>query len=303
MASSVTVECVHAARARLGEGAVWDAARDVLLWVDIDGGLIHAFDPARGADTPVDVGERIGCIVPRVGGGAVAGLQSGLHTLDLETGGRTLIVAPEAHLPDNRFNDAATDRQGRWWVGSMHTGTPRCAQGTFYRLDPDLSLSAWRTGFLTTNGLAFSPDGRTMYFSDSHPDVRTIWSAPYDTATGEPGVPSVFVDTRMLAGRPDGATVDADGCYWMAGVGGWQLVRFTPDGAVDMIVPMPVSRPTRPMFGGSDLSTLYVTSIGDGGGPDEPLAGGLFAVTGLPARGLAEARFAGARTRHPGGRT
>jgi len=293
MGASVTVECVHDAGARLGEGAVWEARRSILWWVDIDGGLIHAFDPADGARDPIGVGEAIGCIVPRAGGGAVAGLKSGIHLLDLESGARSMIVAPEAHLPENRFNDAATDREGRWWIGTMHTGTPRRCQGTFYRLDSDLSLTAWRTGIFTTNGLAFSPDGRTLYFSDSHPDVRTIWSAPYDGATGRPGTPEVFADTRTLAGRPDGATVDADGCYWMAGVGGWQLVRFTPSGIVDMIVSMPVSKPTRPMFGGSDLSTLYVTSIGDGAGPDEPLAGGLFAVRNLPAGGIADASFAG----------
>jgi sugar lactone lactonase YvrE len=174
----------------------------------------------------------------------------------------------------------------------MHMGEPRQPLATFYRLDPDLSLTAWRSGIYTTNGLAFSPDGRTMYFSDSFAEVRTIWSAPYDTDTGVPGAPSVFFDTRAVAGRPDGATVDADGCYWMAGVTGWQLVRLTPRGTVDMIVTMPVSRPSKPMFGGADLSTLYVTSIGEGG-PDEPLAGGLFAVTGLPTGGLPEQRFAG----------
>lgn len=291
MAQRPRVEVAHDARARLGEGAVWDAEEQALYWVDIDGGLVHRFDPSSGPDDPLDVGERVGCIALREGGGAVAGCQSGLYRLDLNTGARTLIAAPERDMPDNRFNDAATDRQGRWWAGTMHMGEPKRPLGTFYRLDPDLSLTAWRSGITTTNGLAFSPDGRTMYFSDSFAEVRTIWSAPYDTQTGTPGKPTVFFDTRVVAGRPDGATVDADGCYWMAGVGGWQLVRLTPRGEIDMIVDMPVARPTKPMFGGRDLATLYVTSIG--GAPDQPLAGNLFAVTGLPVGGVPERRFAG----------
>jgi len=287
------VDCVHDARARLGEGAVWDVAEKALIWVDIEAGLVHRFDPVHGPAEPLDVGERVGCVVLRERGGAVAGCQSGLYALDLATGARLLIAAPERDRPHSRFNDAATDRQGRWWLGTMSMKEPRPPEGTLYRLDPDLSLTAWRSGMGTPNGLAFSPDGLTMYFSDSSPGVRTVWSAPYDTATGTPGAPSVFFDTRAVAGRPDGATVDADGCYWMAGVGGSQLVRLTPKGVVDMIVEMPVVRPSRPMFGGRDLATLYVTSIGEGAGADEPLAGGLFAVTGLPVGGLPERRFAG----------
>jgi len=292
VAARPSVECVHDARARLGEGAVWDVDEQALYWVDIEAGRVHRFDPETGPAEPLEIGERIGCLALRERGGAIAGLQSGIYTIDLDTGDRELVVDPEPALSANRFNDAAVDRQGRWWAGTMDTGEPRRPLGTFYRVDPDLSVSPWRSGVYVTNGLAFSPDGRTMYFSDSFVEVRTVWSAPYDVETGTPGAPSVFFDTREVAGRPDGATVDADGCYWMAGVGGWQLVRLTPRGEVDMIVEMPVAGPTRPMFGGRDLTTLYVTSIGDGG-PDEPLAGGLFAVSGLPASGLPDRRFAG----------
>jgi sugar lactone lactonase YvrE len=287
------VDCVHDARALLGEGAVWDPLAQVLYWVDIDGGRVHRFDPAAGPSEPIRLKGRVGCLVPRANGGALIGTDDGIHALDLTTGATRPVADPERDRPGNRFNDAATDRQGRWWVGSMGMAEPRQPVGAFYRLDPDLSLTRWLDGVYTPNGLAFSPDGRTMYLSDSYAGVRTIWACDYDAQTGTPTGRRVFFDTRAVAGRPDGATVDADGCYWMAGVGGWQLVRLTPKGAVDMIVDMPVARPTRPMFGGPGLATLFVTSIGNGAGADEPLAGGLFAVTGLPASGLPETRFPG----------
>jgi len=202
---------------------------------------------------------------------------------------------PEAHLPENRFNDGGTDMQGRFWAGTMKDGGEPARQGTFYRLDPDLTLTAWRGGIWTTNGLAFSPDGRRMYFSDSNPAVRTIWACDYDTETGTPGEPAVFFDTRRVAGRPDGGTVDADGCYWQAGVSGWQVNRISPEGELLMSVDMPVEKPTKPMFGGRNLDILFVTSLRQGLDPErpQPEAGSLFAITGLGIRGVEQARFRG----------
>lgn len=289
------VEVVPGARATLGESAVWDDRTQSLWWCDIEAGHVHRYDPAAGHDTPIEVGERVGCIALREAGGAVIGTQSGLYDFDPATGARTMFAATETHLPDNRFNDAAVDRQGRWWVGSVGMTQPQGPSAAFYRVDPDRTVTRWLDGIYTTNGLAFSADGRTMYFSDSFPEVRTIWAADYDTDTGTPTNQRVFFDTRAVAGRPDGGTVDADGCYWMAGVSGWQLVRLTPRGEVDMIVDMPVEKPSKPEFGGSDLSTLFVTSIDIGltPGRDQPHAGSLFAVTGLPCGGLPPVRFQG----------
>ena len=293
---AITVECVVDCRARLGEGAWWDEVDRALWWVDIKAGLIHRFDPASGEDIYFSWGEPVACLARRDAGGLVIGAASGIHLFDPETGVRALLADPEADLAGNRFNDGTTDPQGRFWAGTMRDdGAPPERRGRFYRVDADHGVTSWFDPVFTSNGLAFSPDGRVMYFADTNRDVRTIWACDYDPDTGTPSGQRCFFDTNRIAGRPDGATVDADGCYWMAGFGGWQIVRITPDGVVDRIIEMPVERPTKVMFGGSDLATLYVTSMGDGlaDDPAQPQAGGLFAVTGLATGGVPQARFAG----------
>ncbi len=294
--SKPRVERVGRVAAQVGEGAVWDVGDQALWWVDIPAGRVHRHD-ASGAERSWEIGEAVGCLARREQGGLVLATRSGFHAFDPATGLCTPIKDPEADQPDNRFNDGATDPRGRFWAGTMKDRGAAARQGSFWRLDTDLSVTQGASGFWTTNGLAFSPDGRWIYFSDSHPDVRMIWRAAYDVESGTHATPEPFFDTRAVAGRPDGATVDADGCYWMAGVGGWQVVRIAPDGRVDRIVEMPVERPSRPMWGGPRLDTLYVTSIGVGLTPGtearQPGAGGLFAVTGLGTHGLPQIRFAG----------
>lgn len=292
---AVEIKCVVPSRSRVGEGAVWDDIAQVLWWVDIPAGLIYRYDPATGENRRFDFGEPVGCLALRASGGLVLATKSGFWFFDPDTGQRDAIFDPESHLPSNRFNDGATDAQGRLWAGSMKEGSPPEPLGAFYRLDPDLTVTMWRGGIYTTNRLAFSPDGRRMFFSDSNPSVRTIWACDYDGATGTPGAPETFFDTRAVAGRPDGGTVDAEGCYWQAGVSGWQLYRLSPTGEVLMTIDMPIEKPTKPMFGGAQLDVLYVTSIGVGlaEGRDQPEAGGLFAVTGLGIRGVPQTRFAG----------
>ncbi|KHQ52879.1 SMP-30/gluconolactonase/LRE family protein [Mameliella alba] len=291
----IEITCVAPVGAGVGEGAVWDDRAQCLWWVDIPAGVIYRYDPVTGENRTIEYGEPVGCLAVREQGGLVLAAKSGFWLFDPETGAREAIHDPEAHLPDNRFNDGATDAQGRFWAGTMKDGGEPEALGAFYRLDPDGAVTAWRDGIFTTNGLAFSPDGRRMYFSDSNPGVRTIWACDYDTTTGTPGEPEVFFDTRSVPGRPDGGTVDAEGCYWQAGVSGWQLYRLSPQGEVLMTIEMPVEKPTKPMFGGPDLATLYVTSIGAGlsDDPAQPDAGGLFAITGLGVTGLPQPRFQG----------
>lgn len=291
----IEITCVAPVGAGVGEGAVWDDRAQCLWWVDIPGGVIYRYDPGTGENRAIPYGEPVGCLAVREQGGLVLATKTGFWFFDPETGAREPIHDPESHLPHNRFNDGATDAQGRFWAGTMKDGGDPEALGAFYRLDPDGTVTAWRDGIYTTNGLAFSPDGRRMYFSDSHPGVRTIWACDYDGDTGTPGAAGVFFDTRVVPGRPDGGTVDAEGCYWQAGVSGWQLYRLSPEGEVLATIDMPVEKPTKPMFGGADLATLYVTSIGAGlaDDPAQPQAGGLFAITGLGITGLPQPRFQG----------
>lgn len=291
------IECIVPSHSKVGEGAVWDDRENVLWWVDIPAGLIHQYNPDTGTNKTIDYGEPVGCLAVREQGGLVLATKSGFWLFDPKTNTRQLVHDPEPHLKDNRFNDGVTDQQGRFWAGTMKDGGTPEALGRFYRLDPDHKVTQWTDKIYTTNGLAFSPDGGTLYYSDSNPSVRTIWSCDYDTATGTPGAATVFFDTNTVAGRPDGGTVDADGCYWMAGVSGWQLYRLNPQGEVILTIDMPVEKPTKPMFGGRDLDVLFVTSIGVGLATDseqrQPQAGGLFAITGLGIKGIPQPRYAG----------
>ena len=293
---SVSVECVVASRSQLGEGAIWDEGDSRLWWVDIRAGLVHCYDPVSGINEGTTVGEQVGSIARRDAGGLVMATESGLYLFDPESGERQCLATPESHLEGNRFNDGTTDPRGRFWAGTMRDdGAPPERRGRFYRLDADHTLSQHLDPVHTTNGLAFSPDGRVMYFADTNRDVQTVWACDYDLDSGTPSVPRLFFHSGEIAGRPDGATVDVDGCYWFAGVGGWQVVRLTPQGSIDRIIEMPVEKPSKVMFGGAGLDTLYVTSIGGDGGDAarQPEAGSLFAITGLGTHGLPQARFAG----------
>jgi L-arabinonolactonase len=291
----IQVDCVLDAKALLGEAPLWCEREQVLWWADIEGRALHRFDPATGRDTSVVLPQRLGCFALRETGGFVVALEHGFYFLDA-AGALTTIVDPEADRPGNRFNDGTTDPAGRFVAGTMPMG-PREPVGALYRLWPDTRCEQLYDRLTVTNGCAFSPDGKLFYFSDSEASIRTIWACDHDIASGALSDRRVFVDTHGLAGRPDGGAVDADGCYWMAGVGGWQLVRFTPDGAVDLIVDVPVEKPTKVAFGGRSLDTLYFTSIGSGltAGSEarQPQAGGIFATRVPGVTGLVQPRFAG----------
>lgn len=290
------VDCVLDARARVGEGTMWDERAGRLWWVDIDAGTLHCFDPETGADRAFTMPSRIGCFVFREAGGHVVALENGFAFFDPASGLLQAIVDPEPDLPNNRFNDGTPDPAGRFVAGTMPMGD-RLPVASIWRLAPDRSVTRLVDGLTVTNGMAFSPDGGTFYWSDSERSVQTIWQAAYAADSGALGEPRVFATTFDLAGRPDGGTIDADGCYWMAGVGGWQLVRFTPAGKVDRVIEMPVEKPTKIAFGGADLGTLYVTTIGSGLAPGsearQPQAGGLFALRVPGVQGLPVWRFAG----------
>ena len=294
---SVEISTIVAGAERLGEGAVWDTEDQRLWWVDITGGLIHCYNPEDKSNQSFAFGEPVGCIARRENGGLVVAAKSGFWFFDPHTGQKRHIIDPEKDQPENRFNDGTVDPAGRFWAGTMKDGGEPKQKGKFYLLETDLKLTEMDKLFYTTNGLAFSPNGDTIYFSDSNKLTRTIWSCNYDSATGLTGKAKTFFDTRQVDGRPDGGTVDAEGCYWMAGVSGWQIIRISPEGELLFTLDVPVEKPTKPMFGGKNLDILYLTSIGfgltEGSEANQPDAGGLFAIKGLGVTGLRQPRFKG----------
>jgi len=281
----------------LGECPIWDDEARALYWIDCRAPALHRLDPhdrfGSGAVTSVPVAETIGSFALSKGGGAVAALASGFHVLDLETGATEPIGDPEPDRPDNRFNDGRVDRAGRFWAGTMnrrHAGPT----GTVYRLDPGGTITPQFGGVTVTNGIAFSPDGRRLYFADS--PTGTILAFDLEPETGALSNRRVFVPPEAAPGFPDGAAVDAEGHLWSARWLAGCVARFDPAGRLVQTIAVPVARVTCCAFGGPDLQTLYITTASQGslkdGPPPEPLAGGLFAAHPGVA-GLAEERFAG----------
>jgi L-arabinonolactonase len=289
-----TVDCVLDAKATLGEGIVWDRATSRLWWVDIAAPALHRFDPATGRNETWAMPSAIGCVAPRRSGGAIVGLEAGWCAFRPSDGALRILNDDAPGGRDLRFNDGTVDPVGRFWAGVMAKAGPSDAAagaptpGALFRLDGDATCRRMLDGLYVQNGLAFAPDGRTLYLSDSHPAIRTIWAFDLDLESGDISRRRPFFDTRAVAGRPDGAAIDADGCYWMAGIDGWQVVRLTPRGTIDRIVPVPVEKPTCLAFGGDRLDQLYLTSMGTGlitpGTADrQPHAGGIFAFApGVP---------------------
>lgn len=289
------VSCVLDVRAELGECPVWSREERRLYWVNINGHTLNRFDPATGDNEVCQLTEQVGSFVLRDQGGLVVALRSGFHFLDFDTAALTPIVDPEADKPDNRFNDGRCGPDGRFWAGTMRDPQDAAQRsGALYCLDTDLSWRTMVTDVGVSNGLAFSPDGGTMYYADTRQE--TIWAFDFRAEDGTLGNRRVFATTHDLPGRPDGGCVDAEGFYWSANVDGWQMVRFAPDGSVDRTVKLPVQKPTMPAFGGDNLEIMYMTSIGSGGStplqPGQPQAGSIFACE-PGVRGLPEPKFQG----------
>jgi sugar lactone lactonase YvrE len=279
--------------AELAEGPVWDREERVLYWVNIKAREIHRFDPATGNDlfwkTPADVGS----LALRRGGGMVVALKTGFFFFD-PPGSFTVIAEPEKDLAENRFNDGKTDRQGRFWAGSLHDPDETKPSGGLYCLAADLSCRRMIGNIYASNGLAFSPDGGGVYYADSR--RRIVWAFDFDAADGTLSNRRVFIDLKDGEGVPDGAAVDDDGCYWLAQPPASRIVRYDPRGRADRVIRMPVSQPTCVAFGGPRLDILYITSARYRMSPEalakEPLAGALFAFQ-PGVSGPADVRFAG----------
>ena len=290
MSAESPVQCVADVHAVLGEGPVWVPRETALYWLDIKGRKIFRLDD-RGERQEWPTPLRVGSLAPRKSGGFIGGTEDGIFAIDPEAERFDLLINPEEELPRNRFNDGKLDRQGRFWAGSMDD-SERSDSGTLYRIGRDLDCIAIDRGYRVTNGPAFSPDGKLMYHNDSARQVTYVFDVDGDSV----GERRTFLQFKEGEGYPDGMTVDADGCLWIALWDGWSVRRYSPSGEWLETVRMPVARPTSCAFGGRDLDLLYITSASIGLDESalqmQPNAGGLFMVT-PGVRGLEDAPFAG----------
>jgi sugar lactone lactonase YvrE len=285
--------CVLDARASLGENPVWSVAEQALYWVDINAPALHRFDPATGRDTAMPMPSSIGCFGLREGGGTIVALRDGVWLANPD-GTLTEKVAEAPFDPEHhRFNDGRIDAHGRFFAGTMNERRDAPSAG-LYRIDPDFAVTRVFSGITTSNGLAFSPDGRTLYHADT--PEQEIRAYDFDPASGLPSNRRVFHRFTAADDRPDGCAVDAEGHYWSALYRGGRIARLSPAGDEIASFAVPARCPTMCAFGGPDLRTLYVTSARQQRPDDElarfPHSGGLFAMT-VDVPGLPEHAFPG----------
>ncbi|MFD0370415.1 SMP-30/gluconolactonase/LRE family protein [Streptomyces sp. NPDC127114] len=281
----MTVEVAVRADDTLGEGPTWDAAGSRLVWVDILGARVHVHDPATGSHDVTPVDQHVGAAKPRAGGGLVVNLRDGVGRYDPDGTFSWLHHDP---VPGRRGNDAAVAPDGSLWAGSMRYDEAE-GGGSLLRIAPDGSATPLLDRVTVSNGIGWSPaDPGLAYYVDSPTrridalrveDGRVVDRRPF--ATVGPG-----------AGIPDGLTVDAEGCVWIALWDGGSLHRYTPAGALERVVPLPVRRPTACAFGGPGLRDLYVTTARTGLADPEPLAGSLLVLPDM-GQGLPATPFAG----------
>ncbi|HQZ11723.1 MAG TPA: SMP-30/gluconolactonase/LRE family protein [Devosia sp.] len=297
---AVSVKTAVACHNVLGEGAYWDAASQKLWWVDVPlPSKLQSLDPASGKVESFAMPQMVTSVrALRDGSGLIVACHSGVARFDFASRTLTHLLNPDPAKPYNRSNDGGTDARGRFWFGTMQNNLqPNGAgidlvegAGTLYRLDPDMTLSAHESGIWISNTVCWSQDGRTMYFCDTASGVISAYDFDLDDGVISNKRPFAEFDR----GVPDGSTVDADGCLWNARWDGGCVVRFTPKGEVDMVLDVPVAKPTSCSFGGPDLSDLYITSASYGATEAElraaPDSGNLFVCRPGP-KGFAAASF------------
>lgn len=291
------MELVETLRVRntLGEGIQWDVETKAAWWTDIQERTILRYVPSTGALDTFAMPERVGSFGLIEGSdNIVAAFESGFAIADLTGAVVRWLGKPDAPLPGVRFNDGRVDRQGRFWAGSMVETDPRDARGNLYCVDKDGAVQRRESGIIISNGLCWSPDSRHMYFADS--PLRTIYAYDFDARDGSIANRRVFAHTPEGA-HPDGATVDAEGYLWSAHWGAGQIVRYTPDGAIDRSLSVPASQPTCVAFGGPDMDLLFVTSarenLSEQALASQPDAGNVF-VYKMDVKGLPDRRYTGA---------
>jgi sugar lactone lactonase YvrE len=288
------VRCVVPSQNELGETPLWCPRTNAVWWLDIERPKLQSFDPSTGRRRSFSFScAFLGSLALRRSGGFLLALDLGLHAFDPATGELAHFCDVETARWNNRLNDGRCDTRGRFWVGTMDVGL-KAPTGALYSVDAEKTVTRHEQGVIVSNSIALSPDQRTLYFSDTR--RFTMWAFALDPELGVLSNRRVFVDHTATGDRPDGACVDEEGCVWVAMFTGSRIARYRPNGLLDRTIPVPVTNPTCVCFGGSDLSTLYITSARKFLSPAqltaEPLAGALLAIE-PGVRGIPEAQFAG----------
>jgi sugar lactone lactonase YvrE len=277
----------------IGEGPIWDAPRRSLLWTDIAGRRIHRLDPASDEVWTRELEQMAGSVLPRASGGLALCLQDGVWLTDSDDGPLRLFTAVEPDDETTRLNDVKTDRAGRLWGGTMAFDA-RADAGAFYRIDPDGAVTTVAKPITISNGMEWSSDGSLMYYIDTATGRMDVFD--FDLAAGSALNRRPFIHFDESLGNPDGMTIDAEGCLWVAFYDGWAVRRFSPTGELERSIAVPAARATSCAFGGPALDQLYVTSARDGLSEsqlvEQPHAGALFVIE-PDARGTTITPFAG----------
>ena len=288
------VECVVRMRNSFGESPVWSAGEQALYWVDVKAPAVHRLTPSNGEVQTWPMLEDIGSIALRRAGGVIAGMRSGFYIVDLSTATRALVSNSLLNEPKLRFNDGKCDRAGRFWCGTLDDSDFQPV-GSLYRLDANRNCQEFEGGFILINGIAWSPDNKTMYVADSRREI--VYQYEFSLSDGTIANRRPFISTASVPGRVDGATAAADGTYWCAHVRGGQVAQYDPAGKLIQAISLPVKYPLMCTFGGPAMDVLFVTTSAAMVTPDEsrdqPLAGSLFAVHGTGSTGIPEPFYAG----------
>lgn len=275
------VHCVLKWEAIVGESPLWHPSQRRLYWVDIQKKYVHRFDPETGQNESFPLPDLVTCLAFRKNGGLILTLRKDIAFFDPESGDLEKLKTVEADKPDNRFNDGRVDPQGRFWAGTMGDEDWKKPVGSLYRFDPDRSLLKMQPDVVCSNGTGWSPDGTTMYYTESF--RYAIFAYDFDAASG------AITNRRTFATVdededvfPDGLCVDAEGGVWSNHVGIGRVVRYDASGEITHEIRLPVPRAVGCTFGGDDLDTLYITSARETMKPQQlseaPLSGSLFAV-------------------------
>ncbi|MBD3391164.1 MAG: SMP-30/gluconolactonase/LRE family protein [Chitinivibrionales bacterium] len=276
--ANYSVSLVLDAKAELGEGVCWDWRSQVLYWVDINRYELHVFDPETNSDRSINVGEYIGTVAPRAGGGLVLGLQHRIVSCDLDTGEMVTLCSLEADRENNRINDGKCGPDGRFWVGTMDLDCQEGAGG-FYCVDTDYTMRTILRSVGISNGLCWRSDHSILYYIDLL--TRKIDAFDFDAGAGTCANRRPVVDFGDNPGSPDGMNIDAEDKLWVASFGGGCVMRWDPDtGELMQTIELPVTNVTNCAFGGRELDRLYISTARvlrtEEDLAKEPLAGGLF---------------------------